>query len=80
MKLLENLHCFILFFLDIGDSLGRPGGQCWGATWGCLAHGSGPTEPFVCCTSLSSMELFKMFIYTGFSSFYLNFFFSCQGK
>ena len=47
MRLLENSCCFILFFPEIGDSLGRPGGQCLqGVTWGWFTQGSSPRELF----------------------------------
>lgn len=43
---------------------------------GGLTRGSGQGELFVCCTGLGSMELLKIFIYTGFSSFYfLNYYY-----
>lgn len=82
MRFLENLCGFIPFFLEIGDSLGRPGGQRLQGYLGWLTLGSCPRRAFVfCCVGLGSMKPFKMFIYTGYHPFISKIIIvSCQGK
>lgn len=64
MRLLENLCCFILFFAEVGDSPGRPSGQCQqGVTWGWLVQGSGPRELFVCGPALGPVELCEIYMH-----------------
>lgn len=83
MRLLENLCCFILFFAEIGDPLGRPGGQCLQGVAGGGSHRAAAQDSFLFAVLLWGPRSFVKCLYVYwflFLFFFFLIFFSCQGK
>lgn len=83
MRLLESLCCFILFFAEIGDPLGRPSGQRLQGVTGGGSHRAAAQESFLFAVPLWAPRGFVECLYVYwflFLLFFFNFFFLAKAN